>query len=44
MREVSLAGHRDFVKKRLVEILTKVIMNAVPQKIKQNKSNRVVPI
>ena len=44
MREVSLAVHRDFVKKRLVDILTKEILNGVPQKIKQNKSKRVVPI
>lgn len=44
MREVSLVVHRDFVKKRLVDILTKEILNAVPQKIKQNKSNRIVPI
>ena len=44
MREVSLAVHRDFVKKRLVDILTKEILNGVPQKIKQNKTQRVVPI
>ena len=44
MREVSLAVHRVFVKKRLVDILTKEILNGVPQKIKQNKSKRVVPI
>ena len=44
MREVSLAVHRDFVKKRLVDILTKEILNGVPQKIKQNKSKRIVPI
>ena len=44
MREVSLAVHRDFVKKRLVDILTKEILNGVPQKIRQNKTKRVVPI
>lgn len=44
MREVSLVVHRDFVKKRLVDILTKEILNAVPQKIRQNKRNRVIPI
>ena len=44
MREVSLAVHRDFVKKRLVDILTKEILNGVPQKIQQNKTQRVVPI
>ncbi|MBA2498557.1 MAG: hypothetical protein H0V30_02410 [Chitinophagaceae bacterium] len=44
MREVSLVVLRDLVKKRLVDIPTKEIMKAVPQKIKQYKSNRVVPI
>ncbi len=44
MREVSLAVHRDFVKKRLVEILKKEIIAAVPEKIKRNRAANVVPI
>ncbi|MFC0772241.1 hydrogen peroxide-inducible genes activator [Terrimonas alba] len=44
MREVSLAVHRDFVKKRLVEILKKEIIASVPEKIKKNKNLNVLPI
>lgn len=44
MREVSLVVHRDFVKKRLVEILKNEIINAVPEKIKKNKALHVLPI
>lgn len=44
MREVSMAVHRDFVKKKLIEVLKKEILNTVPQKVKQNKKNNVVPI
>jgi len=44
MREVSLVVHRDFVKKRLVEILKKEIIAAVPDKIRKNKALHVLPI
>ncbi len=44
MREVSLVVHRDFVKKRLVEILKKEIIAAVPDKIRKNKAAHVLPI
>ncbi|MDX2049350.1 MAG: hydrogen peroxide-inducible genes activator [Chitinophagaceae bacterium] len=44
MREVSLVVHRDFVKKRLVEVLKKEIIASVPEKIKKNKSVNVVPV
>jgi LysR family hydrogen peroxide-inducible transcriptional activator len=44
MREVSLVVHRDFVKKRLIEILKKEIIAAVPEKIKKNKNSHVLPI
>lgn len=44
MREVSLVVHRDFVKKRLVEILKNEIIQAVPDKIKKNKAAHVLPI
>lgn len=44
MREVSLVVHRDFVKKRLVEILKTEIIAAVPDKIRKNKALHVVPI
>jgi LysR family hydrogen peroxide-inducible transcriptional activator len=44
MREVSLVVHRDFVKKRLLEILKKEIIAAVPDKIRKNKAIHVLPI
>lgn len=44
MREVSLVVHRDFVKRRLVELLQKEIIAAVPEKIKKNKAANVLPI
>lgn len=44
VREVSLVVHRDFVKKRLIDILKQEILKAVPEKIKNNKKTRVVPI
>lgn len=44
MREVSLVVHRDFVKKRLIELLKKEILFSIPSKIKKNKSLLVVPV
>lgn len=44
MREVSIVVHRDFVKKRLIEILKEEIMAAIPEKISLNKSKYVVPV
>ncbi|MEO5997151.1 MAG: hydrogen peroxide-inducible genes activator [Chitinophagaceae bacterium] len=44
MREVSLVVHRDFVKKRLVELLKKEIIHSIPTKIKKNKNSLVVPV
>ncbi|MBL7743044.1 MAG: hydrogen peroxide-inducible genes activator [Chitinophagaceae bacterium] len=44
MREVSLVVHRDFVKKRLIEILKKEITAAVPEKIKKNRNSNVLPV
>lgn len=44
MREVSIVVHRDFVKKRLIEVLKDVIVAAVPEKIRKNKSLKVVPV
>jgi len=44
MREVSLVVHRDFVKQRLVQVLHQEIIGAVPDKIRQNKNQNVVPI
>ena len=44
MREVSLVVHRDFVKQRLVEALHQEILLSVPEKLRQNKNQNVVPI
>ena len=44
MRQVSLVVHRDFVKKRLLELLKTEIIAAVPEKIRNNKDSNVVPI
>jgi len=44
MREVSLVVHRDFVKQRLVQALHQEILLSVPEKLRQNKNQNVVPI
>jgi LysR family hydrogen peroxide-inducible transcriptional activator len=44
MREVSIVVHRDFVKKRLIEILKEEILAAIPQKINLNKNKYVIPV
>lgn len=43
MREVSIVVHRDFVKKKLVEIFRQEIVASIPEKIRKNKGE-VVPI
>jgi len=44
MREVSLVVHRDFVKKRLIELLKKEIIQSIPAKVKKNKNALVLPV
>lgn len=44
MREVSIITHRDHVKKNLIEILKKEIINSLPEKVLKNKSTMIVPI
>lgn len=44
MREVSLVIHRDFVKRRLIEVLREEILAGLPAKIKKNAAKRVVPV
>jgi LysR family hydrogen peroxide-inducible transcriptional activator len=44
MREVSVVVHRDFVKQRLVQALKDEIISALPEKIKKNKNQNVVPL
>ena len=44
VREVSIITHRDFVKKRLVEALKTAIVASIPEKVKNNLKEHVVPI
>lgn len=44
MREVSLVVHRNYVKKRLTDVLKEEILATVPEKIRKNKSPNVLPI
>ena len=44
VREVSMVTHRDFVKKRLVELLKRSILDSLPEKIKKNKPQNIVAI
>ena len=44
MREVSIATHRDFVKKRLIELLKEAVISSLPEKIKKNKAKNVINI
>ncbi len=44
VREVSMVLHRNFAKKRLVEVLRQEIVDALPEKIKKNKKSFVLPI
>ena len=44
MREVSMVVHRDFVKKRLIDVLKTEIMDSVPDKIRLNKNKNVIPV
>lgn len=42
VREVSLFTHRDFVKKRRVELLKQSILDSLPEKIKKNKPRNLI--
>ena len=44
VREVSIVVHRDYVKKKLIEILKKEILAAIPEKIKKNKAQNIVEV
>lgn len=44
MREVSLVVHRNLVKKRLIDALRKEIVATIPEKIRKNKSTKVIPV
>lgn len=44
VREVSIVTHRDFVKRKLVEVLKQTILQCVPDKLRKNKKQQVVPV
>ncbi len=44
MREVSLVVHRDYMKKRIIDLLRQEIINSIPEKIRKNKPANVIPI
>jgi LysR family hydrogen peroxide-inducible transcriptional activator len=44
VREVSMIVHRDFVKRKLVEVLKQTILQVIPEKIKKNKKQQIIPI
>jgi LysR family transcriptional regulator, hydrogen peroxide-inducible genes activator len=44
VREVSLVTHRDYVKKKLVDVLKAEIIAAIPSKIMLNKNKNLVKI
>lgn len=44
VREVSIITHRNYVKRRLVEVLKQEIEAAIPEKIKKNKKALIVPV
>ncbi len=44
VREVSLVTHRDYVKKKLVDVLKVAIIEAIPPKIMLNKNKNVIKV
>ena len=44
VREVSLVTHRNFVKKKLVDVLKEEVLHSLPKKITLNKKNNVIKI
>ena len=44
VREVSLVTHRDYIKKKLVDVLKEEIIAAIPSKILLNKNKNLVKI
>lgn len=44
VREVSLVTHRNFVKKKLVDVLKEEVLISLPKKITLNKKNNIIKI
>ena len=44
VREISIATHRNQVKKRIIEVLKEEILAAVPAKMEKNKKKKIIPV
>lgn len=44
VREISIATHRNQVKKRIIEALKAEILAALPEKMEKNKKRKVIPV
>ncbi|MFM2359169.1 MAG: hypothetical protein RLY16_1162 [Bacteroidota bacterium] len=44
VREVSIVTHRDFLKKKLVDVLKEEIINALPDRIKSTRKKQIIGI
>ncbi len=44
VREISLVTHRNYVKKKLIDVLKEEIVAALPRKILMNKKNNIIKI
>ena len=44
VREISIATHRNQLKRRIIEALKKEILEALPEKIEKNKKRKIVPV
>jgi LysR family transcriptional regulator, hydrogen peroxide-inducible genes activator len=44
VREVSLVTHRNYVKKKLVDVLKDEVLKSLPKKITMNKKSNIIRI
>ena len=44
VREISIATHRNQVKKRIIQALKEEILAAVPEKMEKNKKKKIIPV
>ena len=44
VREISIATHRNQVKKRIIEVLKTEILTSLPEKMEKNKKKKVIPV
>ncbi|MBL7884419.1 MAG: LysR family transcriptional regulator [Bacteroidia bacterium] len=44
VREISIVTHRSFIKKRLLEVLQKTILESIPTKYQSSKNKKIFPV